>query len=209
MRGYAEALADGVIPAERTAATGTTMLGEAERLTRLVDDLLDLARLGADSFPVQSADVDLVKLLDGAATVWHDRCAAAAVELVVERAPTAAPVVVRADAARVRQVIDGLAENALRMPEPGGRIVLALRAEGGRAVLAVRDSGPGLTDTDIEVAFDRAALADRYRSERRVGTGIGLALIDELVRRMGGTAAAGHAPEGGAAFTVSFPAVAG
>jgi two-component system sensor histidine kinase BaeS len=207
VRGYAEALADGVIPPERTAATGATMLGEAERLTRLVDDLLDLARLGADSFPLQTARLDLVALLGSAATVWRDRCAAAGVELVVETPPGGRPIGVRADAARVRQVIDGLAENALRMLEPGGRLVLAVRAEGGRTALAVRDSGPGLTDTDIGVAFDRSALADRYRGERRVGTGIGLALIDELVRRMGGTVLAGHAPEGGAAFTVSFPVV--
>jgi two-component system sensor histidine kinase BaeS len=204
VRGYAEALADGVIPAERSAATGATMLAEAERLTRLVDDLLELARLGADEFPIAVDDVDLAAVLQAAGTVWRDRCTAVGVELRVEP-PGGPPPVVRADAARVRQVLDGLAENGLRMLGPGGVLVLALRVAGGEAVLAVRDSGPGLTDTDVIVAFDRSALADRYRGERRAGTGIGLALIDELVRRMGGTARAGHAPEGGATFEVSFP----
>jgi two-component system sensor histidine kinase BaeS len=62
-----------------------------------------------------------------------------------------------------------------------------------------------LTDTDIEIAFERSALHDRYRGERRVGAGVGLALIEGLARRLGGTATAGHAAEGGAAFTVRLP----
>uniref|UniRef100_UPI0017CA3EF2 sensor histidine kinase n=1 Tax=Sporichthya sp. TaxID=65475 RepID=UPI0017CA3EF2 len=204
VRGYAEALADGVVPADRSAATGATLLGEAERLTRLVDDLLELARLGADEFRIAVDEVDLREVLRAAAVVWRDRCASAGVALQVEEPAGPAPMV-RADAARVRQVLDGLAENALRMLASSGVLVLALRVEDGRVVLAVRDSGPGLTDADIAVAFDRSALADRYRGERRVGTGIGLALIDELVCRMGGSVAAGHAAEGGAVFEVAFP----
>ncbi len=203
VRGYAEALADGVVPPERAAATGATMLAEAERLTRLVEDLMDLARLGADQFPIEPGEVDLGDLLAGAARVWRDRCAPAGVVLVVEAPGMFAPV--RTDAVRVRQILDGLAENALRVLVPGGRLVFALRAEAGWAVLEVRDSGPGLTDADLEVAFERSALHDRYRGERRVGVGVGLALVDGLARRLGGSASAGHAPEGGAAFTVRLP----
>jgi len=73
-------------------------------------------------------------------------------------------------------------------------------------VLQVRDGGPGLTEDDLAVAFDRSALADRYRGRRPTGVGIGLSLIGRLVERLGGTVSAGRAPEGGASFTVTLPA---
>lgn len=203
VRGYAEALADGIVPSERTAATGATVLAEAQRLTRLVDDLMDLARLRVQTFPLDLADVDLVELVAAAAQVWRDRAAATGAQVLVELPNE--PVRLHTDAVRVRQIIDGLAENALRVLEPGGALVLALRVEADAATVQVRDSGPGLTDTDVEVAFEPSALHDRYRGSRRVGAGVGLALIDGLTRLLGGTAHAGHAPEGGAAFTVRLP----
>ena len=71
--------------------------------------------------------------------------------------------------------------------------------------LEVRDGGPGFTDDDLAVAFERGALNQRYRGIRKVGSGLGLALAARLVRRLGGTIEAGHAPEGGARFTVELP----
>jgi two-component system sensor histidine kinase BaeS len=204
VRGYAEAFADGVVPAERSAATGSVMLAEAERLTRLVEDLLDLARLRAATFPVELMDSDVVAIVDQAAVVWRDRATPTGVRLLVEHGRRTLPA--HTDPLRVRQIIDGLAENALRVLEPGGVLVFATRVEDGRAVMEIRDSGPGLTDADIAIAFERSALHDRYRGERRVGAGIGLALVDGLVTRLGGTVAAGHAAEGGAAFTIRLPA---
>ncbi|MGQ0466328.1 MAG: sensor histidine kinase [Sporichthyaceae bacterium] len=219
VRGYAEALADGVVPPERTAATGATVLAEAERLHRLVEDLMDLARLRARSFPIDASDVDLGELLRAAEQVWRDRAAVVGATVSTELPPdrgearsdvAAAPLArasttIRTDPVRVRQIVDGLAENALRVLEPGGTLVLALRVEPDAVVLEVRDSGPGLTDADLAVAFEPSALHDRYRGTRRVGAGVGLALIDGLVRLLGGTASAGHAPEGGASFTVRLP----
>ena len=73
------------------------------------------------------------------------------------------------------------------------------------AVLEVRDGGPGLTDDDLLVAFEQSALYNRYRGMRKVGTGLGLAIVDRLAARLGGSVQAGHAPEGGARFTVRLP----
>ena len=72
-------------------------------------------------------------------------------------------------------------------------------------MLQVRDGGPGLTPEDLAVAFERSALYERYRGVRRVGTGVGLALVAGLAARLGGTAEAGRAPEGGACFSVRLP----
>jgi two-component system sensor histidine kinase BaeS len=203
VKGYAEAMADGVLRPEDVTPTGRTMLAEARRLERLVSDLLDLARLGAEDFRLDLAEVDLADLVRQAATVWADRCAAAGVALRVDL--PGERVVTHTDATRVRQIIDGLAENALRVTPAGAPIVLAVYPDGDAAVVQVRDGGPGLSQEDLEVVFERSALYDRYRGVRRVGTGVGLALVAGLTRRLGGTAHAGAAREGGACFTIRLP----
>jgi two-component system sensor histidine kinase BaeS len=209
--GYAESLADGMIEGDRVAHVGSVMLEEARRLDRYVADLLDLARLDAREVRVDLADVELVALMDGAAAVWAARCAAEGIEVVVERPP--APLWVRTDPGRLRQALDGLLENALRVVPSGQPIVLACRAEvtpwGQQlAVAEIRDGGPGLTESDVAVAFDRSALYERYKGIRKVGTGLGLAIVHQLINRIGGTVEAGHAPEGGARFTVRLPVTA-
>ncbi|PWU53064.1 two-component sensor histidine kinase, partial [Micromonospora globispora] len=207
IRGYAEALADGVIGADEAQDTGRTMLAEAEHLDRLVGDLLALARLEAADFPLEPVPVDLSRLAVEVERTWSDRCAAVGVPFRVE-APDA-PVPAYTDPGRIRQVVDGLLENALRVVPPGAPVVLAVRPAGATpaagGVVEVRDGGPGFTDDDLAVAFERGALHQRYRGVRKVGSGLGLALAAGLVRRLGGDIAAGHAAEGGAAFTVRLP----
>lgn len=203
VKGFAEAIADGVTGPENTAATGQVMLTEANRLERLVGDLLDLARLEAQDFRITASRVELRGLVRDAARVWAARCAAADVPFRLEEPD--GPMTVVTDPTRVRQIIDGLAENALRVTPAGRPIVLAVRGRPGAAELEVRDGGPGLTPDDFAVAFERSALYARYRGVRKVGTGLGLAIVARLAVRLGGRASAGPAPEGGARFTVFLP----
>ncbi len=207
--GYAESLADGVVAPEQAAEVGAVMLTESRRLDRLVADLLDLARLDAQEFRIEPIDVDLGQLCRDAGLVWSGRCAAVGVRFGLEL--PGAPIPVRTDPGRLRQVLDGLLENALRVTPAGAPIVLAGRPEPGPdghllAVAEVRDGGPGLTEDDLAVAFQRSALYDRYRGVRQVGTGLGLAIVAGLAGRLGGSVQAGRAPEGGARFTVRLPA---
>ncbi|MET0492464.1 MAG: HAMP domain-containing sensor histidine kinase [Actinoplanes sp.] len=203
IRGYAEALADGVVDAEGAPKAGATMLAEADRLDRLISDLLVLSRLEAADLPVDVVPVDLVDLVGSAAEAWAPRCRPDGPRLLIEL--PAAPVVADTDPGRIRQVIDGLCENALRVVPGGAPLVLAVRAGERGGVIEIRDGGPGFTDEDLAVAFERGALQQRYRHVRKVGSGLGLALAARLVARLGGTIAAGHAPEGGAMFTVTLP----
>jgi two-component system sensor histidine kinase BaeS len=204
--GYAESLEGGVVPPDQASAVGAVMLAEAQRLNRIVADLLDLARLGAQEFRIDLAPVDLTELAVAAARVWSDRCRAVGVEFRLE-APES-PVWCHTDPSRLRQILDGLLENALRVTPPGAPIVLSVRtaAEPATVVLEVRDGGPGLTDADLAVAFERSVLYERYRGVRQVGTGLGLAIVDGLTHRLGGTVEAGHSAEEGARFTVRLPA---
>lgn len=201
--GYAESLADGVIPPDRLRGVGTVLGGEARRLGRMVADLLDLARLDAAEMSMSPVDLDLVTLVREAAQVWERRCATEGVPFSVEIRTDVLPAHV--DPQRLRQAVDGLLENALRVTPRGAPVILAVRAEGATAVLEVRDGGPGLTDDDVTVAFERSVLFERYRGVRQVGTGLGLAIVARLVGRMNGAVDAGHAPEGGARFTIRLP----
>jgi two-component system sensor histidine kinase BaeS len=203
IRGYAEALADGVVGADGAPKAGATMLAEAERLDRLIADLLVLSRLESADLPIDVVPVDLGELIRTAAEAWAPRCTADGPRLLVEVPP--APVLVETDPGRIRQVVDGLCENALRIVPPGAPLVLAARAGGEGGIVEVRDGGPGFTDDDLAVAFQRGALNQRYRGIREVGSGLGLALAARLVARLGGRIEAGHAPEGGARFTVEIP----
>ena len=203
VKGYAEALADGVIEGEDVPRTGATVAGEAARLDRLVTDLLDLARLGAVDFHVVPVDVDLAEIGQEAGEVWRDRAQPEGVTALTELPDE--PIVALTDPMRVRQIIDNLAENALRVSPPGSVMVLAIRREGDWGIVEVRDSGPGLTDDDIAVAFEPGVLHERYRGVRPVGTGLGLALVGRLAHGLGGSAEAGRAVEGGARFTVRLP----
>ncbi len=201
--GYAEALADGVIGGDDVEATGAVMLDESLRLQRLVHDLLDLSRAGAVELRLDPQDVDLRELVVGAGQVWRDRCDREQLEFSLELPES--PARITTDAVRVRQIIDNLCENALRVTPAGQPLVLALHEVPGGVELQVRDGGPGLSQDDMSVAFEPSALHDRYIGIRPVGTGVGLALVGRLAQRLGGRAQAGSAPEGGASFTVYLP----
>ena len=207
IRGYAEALADGLVDAASVASVGRTLTAETERVDRFVGDLLELARLESDDFRIESSPVDLAALLTEAADAWAARAATLGVTIQVDA--DAAPTVV-SDPRRVRQLVDGLVENALRVSPPGSSLELhATAGPDDGAVVAVRDEGPGLSDDDLVRAFDRGVLRERYRSSRPVGTGLGLSIAQRLAARLGGSIGATRAPGGGSIFTVGLPATAG
>ena len=202
--GYAEALADGVIPPEDMQDVGSVVQSESVRLQRLVSDLLDLGRAGAIELRLDPQRIDLRDLVTEAAHVWRDRCEREGVEFRLELHDEAS-LLITTDAVRVRQIIDNLCENALRVTPAGRPLILAARSAKDVVEIEVRDGGPGLSEDDVAVAFEPAALFGRYIGIRPVGTGIGLALVGRLAARLGGTATAGAAGEGGARFTVTLP----
>ncbi|HEY8282426.1 MAG TPA: HAMP domain-containing sensor histidine kinase, partial [Leifsonia sp.] len=203
IRGYAEALADGVIPPGDVAGVGATLSVEAERLRRFVDDLLELARLQAEDFPITLQEVDARETVRRAEQAWAGASLRVGVGLRSELPDT--PLRIRTDELRLRQVLDGLIENALRVTPEGSPVVLAGREGDGGVTLEVRDGGPGLSAEDMDVAFERGTLHGRYRDIRPVGTGLGLSIARRLVERLGGTITVSVAPEGGASFRVTIP----
>lgn len=196
IRGYAEALEDGAVSGEEAAP----VLGaEAARLERLVQDLLELAKLDRREFSIVRRPVALDAVVQRALERFAPTARAVEVEL---RAAGSAAVAsggwVDADPDRLLQVVANLVENALRVTPAGGWVELAT----GPGTLTVRDSGPGIAAADLLHAFERFYLHDRAASARPVGSGLGLALVEQLTVAMGGTVTAVSPPGEGAAFVV-------
>lgn len=201
IRGYAEALADGVLDANGVSDAGAVMRDEALHMERLITDLIELARYRERRISLEVSETDLCETATATARAWQSRAAKSSIKIVVEMPER--PIVVPTDPVRVRQFVDIAVDNAVRVCPPGSTIVLQVGEVPAR--ISVSDNGPGLTEDDLAVAFERSALHDRYRGERRVGSGVGLALAGSIADTLGGRALAAHSDEGGARFTLELP----
>ena len=197
IRGYAEALEDGAVPAEEAAGI---IREEARRLERLVRDLLDLARMNRREFAVDHEQFDLGDVGREAVRRYEGEARAGGVELDAI-APDAAPAL--GDPDRVLQVVSNLVENALRSTPPGGSV--HVRARPG--VIEVVDTGVGLAPEDVPHAFERFYLHDRagIPDGGRWSSGLGLAIVRELVERMEGVVTLESTLGQGTTFTVRLP----
>jgi two-component system, OmpR family, sensor kinase len=194
IEGYAELLADGAVTGTEAAPV---LVSEAERLRRLVNDLLDLAKMNQSAFSVRRDFVGL----DAVVREVVQRYARQAQELgvtLVGDSSSAGTIV--GDEDRLVQSLSNLIENAIRWSPRGGTVTI--EAIGARVV--VSDEGPGLSIEDIPHAFERFYLRNRQKSDHKVGTGLGLAIVRELVERMGGTVSVESEPGRGARFTILF-----
>jgi len=186
-------------PAELAAAVRSAGT-EAERLARLTDDLLLLARSDEERFGLRQERTDIGALLAGS------RLAAAGVTGRVDVAPgTYADV----DPDRIRRAVDNLVGNALRFAPRGSVIVLAARTAGGDLEIDVSDNGPGFPAGFLPHAFERFARPDSGRSRGDGGAGLGLAIVRAIAVAHGGVATAANKPDGGAVVRLRLPGAAG
>jgi two-component system, OmpR family, sensor kinase len=204
VQGYTEALLDGTVddPAERRRSL-LRVHAETIRLARLVQDLLDLARLGRGQFAVSGVDADVAAVLREAAAAATERAARRQVTVATRLAD---PLHAHVDPGRLRQVLDNLLDNASRSSPSGGQVLIAARPlAGGGVEAAVVDQGPGIAAEDLPHAFDRGYLWSRYRGTREVGSGLGLAIVKALCDAMGVAIRAESGHGGGTAFRLTLP----
>ncbi|MCW2621676.1 MAG: tcrY 1 [Frankiales bacterium] len=201
IRGFAELYRAGAVPPgpDLDRAMGRVE-GEAERMGRLVEELLLLARLDQQR-PLETQPVDLAVL---AADAVHD---ARALDETREISLQTVPAVVRGDEARLRQVLVNLLGNALAHTPKGTPVAVRLTTRDGRALLEVADEGPGLTPEQAARVFERFYRADtsRQRTDGLSGSGLGLSIVAAVAQAHRGTAAVRSAPGAGATFTLELP----
>jgi signal transduction histidine kinase len=178
---------------------------DAEELSELLDDLLDLARLDAGQVELVLEPVALAEVAEEVVAQLRPLADERAVALLV----AAAPVWGRANLARVRQVLRALAQNALQYTPPGGQVVVDVAREGDWARLMVRDTGRGISPEHLPRVCDRFYVAEpaRTRGTGRApgGAGLGLAIVAQLVRLMRGQLQLESSPGEGTRVSVLLP----
>ena len=205
IRGFAEALTDGTIPAtDEQRRAGTVIAAEANRLERLVADLLDLARLDARQFSFSPRPFDVATTVRTAVEAFLPPATELGIELRVD---TPAALAGDGDPERVAQIVANLVENALKYART--RIDVQVGTDDARDVgIRVVDDGPGIDPAEVHRVFERLFVS-RAVPGRSVGTGLGLAIVGELANAMGGSATVDQSSTGGAAFVVRLPVLNG
>jgi signal transduction histidine kinase len=187
---------------EELSAAVASAAEEADRLTRITDDLLLLARGDEATLSVSPARADVALLLKRSAERAGGRAAEAGVTCRVI-APAGLTAVV--DSGRIRQAVDNLIDNALRFAPRGSEVDLCAEKAGQELVIEVRDRGPGFPPSYLPHAFERFARPDLGRARDAGGAGLGLAIVQAIAHAHGGRAVAGNRAGGGAAVRLEVP----
>jgi two-component system sensor histidine kinase BaeS len=224
LRAQLEAIEDGLVAADEAALR--SLHEETLLLSRLVEDLQDLAIAESGGLRLDRGDVAPREALASAAAAFRSRAESEGIALEVEPAPAGLPPV-SADPARLAQVLRNLVANALTHTPRGGRVTLrAVRDEGaggaagaGAAAYAaadapagapavrfeVRDTGEGIPTEHLPHVFDRFYRADPSRARATGGAGLGLSIVRHLVEAHGGRVAVASAPGAGTVVSFTIP----
>ena len=172
----------------------------AERMGRLVDDLLDIARIEAGAMVVRPVALTPEEILNETETFFAPQAEKAGIVLSTEVAAGTPPVLVDPD--RIQQALANLVGNALKFTPRGGRVTVGAHGvSAGRVAIWVRDTGPGLPEQDLAYVFDRFWQASRHD---RTGSGLGLAIVRGIAEAHRATAEVSSRPGEGATFTLTF-----
>lgn len=202
VQSYLEAFRDGVMPADEKNLAA--VLEETHRLGNLVSDLQELAVVDHRK-PAKTVIVNLNEFVMKEAERF--RAGMERSQIVFHCRPAREDARIRADEEMLAKVIGNLLSNALKYTPGGGEVAVEVFADGKQAGFTVRDSGIGVAREHLPYIFERFYRADPSRSRATGGFGIGLALVQELVRSMGGVVSVQSEPGKGSEFRVEFPLV--
>ena len=198
IRGHVDALQEGLVEDAQARSVSLGVIGtEAERLSRLVGDVLDLAKLEADRFSLRNDEVELSLLVEQAHAAFaeHARGRDIVFDCIIEH-----DAVVTTDGDRLLQIVTNLLANAFQWTPYGGTVCVRLSRESGAVTVCVEDSGPGIS------AELRSNVFRPFFSMNGVGgTGLGLAIAHELAQALGGTLTLVSEPPEGSHFVLRLP----
>lgn len=196
-----EAMQDGLIAP--SAQELGILYDEAQRLSRLIEDLRILSLADAGQLSLQLTTVNVNELMNG--VVWRLRPLAEAKQITLLQNCPDTPLTIQADADKLQQALLNLSDNAIRHTGKGGQVSLTAVRENNTLHLSVADTGPGIPDEEIPFLFDRFWRGDKSRSRDGGGSGLGLAIVKQIVDLHQGTIQV-VCPDGlGTVFTLSLP----
>jgi PAS domain S-box-containing protein len=203
IQGFSELIRDGGLEPDEVRAYGGYIFNDADRVNRLIGDMLDLDRMESGRMSIRMADVDVNEVLT-------DAIARAAPSNAVEFKPDLDPrlPIVTGDRDRLVQVVSNLVSNAVKYSPEGGTVTISSRAEGGYALITVADTGLGIPPDEIVHVFERFRRVRSGAAQSIAGTGLGLTIVKQIVEMHGGKiwveSAVGH----GSAFHFTIPLAA-
>jgi signal transduction histidine kinase len=198
IRGHVAALSEGLVEdPEARSISLETITSETERLSRLVNDVLDLAKLDARRFALLREEVDMRALCERAYATFAEEARSRGIDYELELEDGA---VLVTDGDRVLQIVTNLIANALHATPEGGRVDLGLAAQNGEVTVSVTDTGPGIAPQEEERIFRP------FWSGAGGGTGLGLPIARELANALGGRLELHSAPGHGSRFVLVLPA---
>ena len=202
IRGFAETLATELASDSHHAKFADTIRQNAERMQRLVDDLLDLSKIESGGWTPVPQQLDLEDAINEAIAPLREEASGKGVTIALELSAKA----LRADAMAVRQIVSNLVENAVRYTAGGGTVTVFTRVDTTGLTLGVRDTGSGISADHLPRIFERFYRVDPARSRAAGGTGLGLAIVKHLVEAHGGAVRAESQVGRGTTVSMQFPA---
>lgn len=177
-------------------------LGQVDRLTMLVQRLLEQARVESGDLVLSISEMDLEETARPIVAAFQPQAAADGVNLEMR---VLRPAVIEADEHRLSQVFVNLIDNALRYTPEGGSVTVTIDVEEGHAVIRVIDTGIGIPYKDLPYVFQRFYVVDRSRARRVSGAGLGLSIVKQIVEAHGGNVAVDSTLGSGTTFTARVP----
>ena len=202
IRGYAEALDDGLVSADDANRAAEVLHLSTDRLSRLVEDIMLLARLEAQEFTLQPEEVEIGAYVTAIVEAHRVRAVALGIEIDLDVPDNGVAAI---DPDRFGQVCSNLIENAMRYTPEHGSVKVNVACSDGDVRLTVADAGPGIDAQDIDRVFDRLFVAEHYRPIRPEGSGLGLTIVQGIVEAMGGAITVSSTPGVGTTFSVEIP----
>lgn len=204
VKGYAETLADGAVDDKEVAVQFlNVIISEADRMTALVKDLLELSRLDNKQVQLDIEEVDLAYIIRGVAAAYELAEIKNGQEIVV--ACHRNKILMEADGARVKQVLHNIISNAIKYNRDKGEIKISTRSQGKYIEIKIVDSGLGIPEEDMGRIFERFYRVDKARSGKMRGTGLGLSITKEIMELHGGEIWISSKLNQGTTVTMYFP----
>mgnify|MGYP000150040614 CR=1 FL=1 len=207
IRGFIEGILDGTIPPEKHEHYLTVVRDETNRLNRLVNDLLDLAKMESGEVKLNITVFDINELLR--------RCVIKMETLLVEKDLTVdadfeeEEIRVKGDTDAIERVVLNLMHNAIKFTPSGGRISVITRKSRDTVEVTVKDTGIGIEENELEMIWDRFYKSDKSRSQDKTGTGLGLAIVRNIINEHGQSIYVQSKPSEGTAFTFTLARASG
>lgn len=203
MRGFLEAMSDGTIPKEEYGKYLNIVLSENRRMTSMVNDLLDLARIESGQSVLNITVFDINELLVRTLITFEAQINAKNIDMRLELAKNHSGV--KADRDRITQVIRNLVDNAIKFSPEGGVLAVKTRFNGDSCYVSVKDNGAGISKEDLPYVFDRFYKAEKAHTPSNTsGTGLGLSIVRRILEQHGQDIFAESNVGEGACFTFTL-----